>query len=159
MTTCPTCPTHSSVESYPPAWIRIAWWTPRAPGSFAPSFRRYDEAPMASVDNLYDPSDIDEFLLDRVQAAPHIGMLGQSAREITSRVSGGLDTWVSRLTISPHRQHIKGTASTSREQPVPGKPSCRCRSWARRPIMDSKRCTFATTAPWSMPSIPWPRLP
>lgn len=76
----------------------------------------FDDAPMPAGDNLGDPSDIHEFLLDRVQAAPHIGLLGQSAREITSRVSGGLATWVSRLTISPHRLHVRGTAGSGKTQ-------------------------------------------
>ena len=73
----------------------------------------FDDAPMPSGDNLADPSDIHNFLLDRVQAAPHIGLLGKSTREITSRVSVGLDIWVSRLTITPHR--LQGNSRIRRD--------------------------------------------
>lgn len=76
----------------------------------------FDDAPMPSGDRLGDASDIHEFLSDRVRAVPHIGLLGQSAREMTGRVSGGLATWVSRLSLAPHRLRVKGTAGSGKTQ-------------------------------------------
>jgi hypothetical protein len=76
----------------------------------------FDNAPMPSGERLGEASDIHEFLSDRVQAVPHIGLLGQSAREMTGRVSGGLATWVSRLSLAPHRLRVKGTAGSGKTQ-------------------------------------------
>lgn len=76
----------------------------------------FNDAPMPSGDRLGDASDIHDFLSDRVQAVPHIGLLGQSARELTGRVSGGLATWVSRLSLTPHRLRVKGTAGSGKTQ-------------------------------------------
>jgi len=76
----------------------------------------FDQAPMAAGNHLAEPLEIHEFLLDRVQAVPHIGLLGQSARAITGRVSGGLATWVSRLSITPFRLHVRGTAGSGKTQ-------------------------------------------
>jgi len=76
----------------------------------------FDQAPMPAGPNLGDPIEIHDFLLDRVQAAPHIGLLGRSARALTSRVSGGLATWVSRLSITPYRLHVQGTAGSGKTQ-------------------------------------------
>lgn len=76
----------------------------------------FDDAPMPAGDRLGDACDIHEFLSDRVQAVPHIGLLGQSAREITSRISGGLATWVSRLSLTPHRLRVQGTAGSGKTQ-------------------------------------------
>lgn len=76
----------------------------------------FDTAPMPTGDNLADPTDIYGFLAERVQAVPHIGLLGQSVRQITSRVSGGLATWVARLCIIPHRLHVRGTAGSGKTQ-------------------------------------------
>ena len=76
----------------------------------------FDTAPMPTGDSLADPTDVHDFLVERVQAVPHIGLLGQSARKITSRVSGGLATWVSRLSITPHRLRVRGTAGSGKTQ-------------------------------------------
>jgi hypothetical protein len=76
----------------------------------------FDNAPMPTGEKLADPIAVHDFLAERVQAVPHIGLLGQTARMLTSRVSGGLATWVSRLSISPHRLHIKGTAGSGKTQ-------------------------------------------
>lgn len=78
--------------------------------------RLFDAAPMPAANQAADPLTIHEFLTEQVQAVPHIGLLGQSAREITSRVSGGLATWIARLTLKPHRLHVRGTAGSGKTQ-------------------------------------------
>ncbi len=69
-----------------------------------------------SDDRLEDLPRIDEFLSQRVGAAPHIGLLGRSAREFTTRLSGGLSTWVSRLSMQPWRLRVRGTAGSAKTQ-------------------------------------------
>jgi hypothetical protein len=69
-----------------------------------------------SDDRLDDLPRIDEFLSQRVGAAPHIGLLGRSAREFTTRLSGGLSIWVSRLQMQPWRLRVRGTAGSGKTQ-------------------------------------------
>jgi len=56
----------------------------------------FDDSPMPSGRNPLSPVDIHDFLSQKVEAVPHIGLLGKSAREFTTRVSGGLATWAGR---------------------------------------------------------------
>jgi hypothetical protein len=76
----------------------------------------FDEAPMPAGDQIADPNDIHDFLSDRVHAQPHIGLLGKSAREFSSRISEGLATWAGRLTIAPFRLRVQGTAGSGKTQ-------------------------------------------
>ena len=69
-----------------------------------------------SDDRLEDLPRIDEFLSQRVGAAPHIGLLGRSAREFTTRLSGGLSIWASRLQMQPWRLRVRGTAGSGKTQ-------------------------------------------
>ena len=59
---------------------------------------------------------IEAFLSERVGAAPHIGLLGATAREFTTRLSGGLSTWASRLSMLPWRLRFQGTAGSGKTQ-------------------------------------------
>jgi hypothetical protein len=63
-----------------------------------------------------DPLDIHNFLSQRFGAMPHIGLLGERARSFSSRLSAGLATWASRLSLTPHRLHVKGTAGSGKTQ-------------------------------------------
>lgn len=76
----------------------------------------FDNAPMPSGANTADASDVHQFLSDRVDAVPHIGLLGKTAREFTSRISGGLATWAARFHISPYRLRVQGTAGSGKTQ-------------------------------------------
>jgi hypothetical protein len=78
--------------------------------------RLFDAAPMPSAGQAADPLTVHEFLTEQVQAVPHIGLLGKSTREMTSRVSGGLATWVARLALNPHRLLVRGTAGSGKTQ-------------------------------------------
>lgn len=69
-----------------------------------------------SNDRLEDLPRIETFLSQKVGAAPHIGLLGRSAREVTTRLSGGLSMWASRLTMEPWRLRVKGTAGSGKTQ-------------------------------------------
>lgn len=69
-----------------------------------------------SDDRLEDLPRIEQFLSRRVGAVPHIGLLGRSARDFTTRLSGGLSTWVSRLSMQPWRLRVQGTAGSGKTQ-------------------------------------------
>lgn len=69
-----------------------------------------------SSDRLEDLPRIEAFLSQKVGAAPHIGLLGRSAREVTTRLSGGLSMWASRLAMEPWRLRVKGTAGSGKTQ-------------------------------------------
>jgi hypothetical protein len=76
----------------------------------------FDSSPFPSGDHLAEPIDVQDFLAQKVEALPHIGLLGKSAREFTTRVSGGLATWAGRFSISPHRLRVQGTAGSGKTQ-------------------------------------------
>ncbi len=76
----------------------------------------FDASPMTTGDAIADASEIHQFLSDRVQAVPHIGLLGQSTKEYTTRLSGGLATWASRFKVSPYRLQVRGTAGSGKTQ-------------------------------------------
>jgi len=69
-----------------------------------------------SNDRLEDLPRIENFLSQRVGAAPHIGLLGRAAREVTTRLSGGLSVWASRLDMNPWRLRVSGTAGSGKTQ-------------------------------------------
>lgn len=69
-----------------------------------------------SDDRLDDLPRIEAFLSEKVGAAPHIGLLGRSAREVTTRLAGGLSIWVSRLHMVPWRLKVQGTAGSGKTQ-------------------------------------------
>ena len=60
--------------------------------------------------------DVHDFLAQQVCAAPSIGVLGRSARELSTRLSEGLATWAQRLSLSPWRLRVQGTAGSGKTQ-------------------------------------------
>lgn len=63
-----------------------------------------------------EPNDILNFLSQRFDSMPHIGLLGERARSFSSRLSSGLATWVKRLEISPFKLLVRGTAGSGKTQ-------------------------------------------
>jgi hypothetical protein len=76
----------------------------------------FDFSSLPGGGDLADPIEVHDFLSQKVYAVPHIGLLGKSAREFTTRASGGLSTWVGRLHMSPHRLRVQGTAGSGKTQ-------------------------------------------
>jgi hypothetical protein len=74
------------------------------------------EPPGWSVDSLNDLPRITDFLSQTVGAVPDIGVLGRTARETTSWLSGGLSTWALRLSLDPWRLRVRGTAGSGKTQ-------------------------------------------
>ncbi|MEI8305323.1 MAG: ATP-binding domain-containing protein [Burkholderiales bacterium] len=60
--------------------------------------------------------DVHDFLAQQVCAEPSIGVLGRSARELSTRLSEGLATWAQRLSLSPWRLRVQGTAGSGKTQ-------------------------------------------
>ena len=76
----------------------------------------FEVNPMPQGEHPADPVDILNFLSQRFGAMPHIGLLGERARSFSSRLSAGLATWAARLSLTPHRLHVKGTAGSGKTQ-------------------------------------------
>jgi hypothetical protein len=56
------------------------------------------------------------FLSERVDVVPDIDAVSRQARGETRRLAGGLTTWAQRLTISPFRLRVSGTAGSGKTQ-------------------------------------------
>jgi len=76
-----------------------------------------EDVPGGGSDPLLDDLPlIHDFLSQRIGAVPHIGLLGRSAREMTTQLSGGLSVWASRLSMQPWRLCVRGTAGSGKTQ-------------------------------------------
>jgi superfamily I DNA and RNA helicase len=62
------------------------------------------------------PLDVHAFLSERVEVVPDIEAVSRHARGETRRLAGGLTTWAQRLTMSPFRLRVSGTAGSGKTQ-------------------------------------------
>lgn len=76
----------------------------------------YEASPPRSDPAAADALTVHEFLSHKVRVTPHIGLLGRSARELTTQLSDGLATWAGRLSLSPWRLRVRGTAGSGKTQ-------------------------------------------
>jgi hypothetical protein len=76
----------------------------------------FDGASTSVAKNAAEAIHVHDFLSQKVEAVPHIGLLGRSAQEFTTRVSGGLATWAGRFTLTPYRLKVQGTAGSGKTQ-------------------------------------------
>ena len=53
-----------------------------------------------------------QFFSQKIGVLPEIGVIGEELHLKTRRLADGLATWGSRLELSPHRLHVKGTAGS-----------------------------------------------
>lgn len=63
-----------------------------------------------------DPLDVLAFLSEQVDLVPDVDALHDLARTEFRRLSGGLATWATRLTMSPFRLRVVGTAGSGKTQ-------------------------------------------
>ncbi|HEX4918678.1 MAG TPA: ATP-binding domain-containing protein [Limnobacter sp.] len=56
------------------------------------------------------------FLCNQLKLVPEVGALSQAAETLVTRLSHGLDEWVSRLHFEPFRLRITGTAGSGKSQ-------------------------------------------
>ncbi|HEX4879291.1 MAG TPA: ATP-binding domain-containing protein, partial [Limnobacter sp.] len=61
-------------------------------------------------------SQIHGFLCNQLKLVPEVGALSQAAETLVTRLSHGLDEWVSRLQFEPFRLRINGTAGSGKSQ-------------------------------------------
>jgi len=66
--------------------------------------------------NMADAFTVCEFLSEKASIAPHLGLIGHSAKKITTRLSSGLSEWAERLEFSPFRLWVEGTAGSGKTQ-------------------------------------------
>ena len=66
--------------------------------------------------NMADAFTVCEFLSEKASIAPHLGLIGHSAKEMTTRLSSGLSEWAERLEFSPYRLWVQGTAGSGKTQ-------------------------------------------
>lgn len=76
----------------------------------------FDARGGANADTAPDPWSVHAFFSERIDVAPHIGALHVQAGEAFARLSGGLATWVSRLSLSPFRLRVTGAAGSGKTQ-------------------------------------------
>jgi hypothetical protein len=76
----------------------------------------FDKNPMPTGDHTAKTLDIQAFFLDKAEVSPQIGLIGQSARQRTTRLSSGLAEWAGRLEFSPFRLWVQGTAGSGKTQ-------------------------------------------
>ena len=76
----------------------------------------FDKNPMPIGEHTAKTLDIQTFFLDKADVSPQIGLIGQSARQRTTRLSSGLAEWAERLEFSPYRLWVQGTAGSGKTQ-------------------------------------------
>ncbi len=76
----------------------------------------FDKNPIPTGDHTAKTLDIQAFFLDKADVSPQIGLIGQSARQRTTRLSSGLAEWAGRLEFSPFRLWVQGTAGSGKTQ-------------------------------------------
>ena len=65
---------------------------------------------------MADALTIQEFLSEMANVVPQMGLLGHSAKEMTTRLSSGLSEWAERLEFAPFRLWVQGTAGSGKTQ-------------------------------------------
>jgi len=75
-----------------------------------------EDSPMPAGADAADALTVRDFLSEKACVAPQLGLLGNSAREMTTRLSSGLTEWCERLEFSPFRLWVQGTAGSGKTQ-------------------------------------------
>lgn len=75
-----------------------------------------EENPMPSGVNCADAVLVQDFLSDKALVVPQLGLLGDSLKKMTTRLSSGLSEWCERLDFSPFRLWVQGTAGSGKTQ-------------------------------------------
>jgi hypothetical protein len=75
-----------------------------------------EDNPIPTGSDMADALTIQEFLSEKANVVPQMGVLGRSAKEMTTRLSSGLAEWAERLEFSPFRLWVQGTAGSGKTQ-------------------------------------------
>jgi hypothetical protein len=76
----------------------------------------FDKGQMQSGKHPADPIAIQDFLSEKAEISPQVGLIGKSAKVMTTRLSEGLAKWAERLEFSPYRLWVQGTAGSGKTQ-------------------------------------------
>jgi Nuclease-related domain/AAA domain len=75
-----------------------------------------EDNPIPAGKDMADALTIHDFLSEKANVVPQMGVLGHSAKEMTTRLSSGLSEWGERLEFSPFRLWVQGTAGSGKTQ-------------------------------------------
>ena len=75
-----------------------------------------EDNPIPAGRDVADALTIQEFLSEKANVVPQMGVLGRSAKEMTTRLSSGLSEWAERLEFAPFRLWVQGTAGSGKTQ-------------------------------------------
>jgi hypothetical protein len=75
-----------------------------------------EDNPIPAGKDMADALTIQDFLSEKANVVPQMGVLGHSAKEMTTRLSSGLSEWGERLEFSPFRLWVQGTAGSGKTQ-------------------------------------------
>ncbi len=75
-----------------------------------------EENPMPSSTDCADAVLVRDFFSDKALVVPQLGLLGDSLKKMTTRLSSGLSEWCERLEFSPFRLWVQGTAGSGKTQ-------------------------------------------
>jgi len=75
-----------------------------------------EDNPIPIGGQVADALTIHEFLSEKANVVPQMGVLGRSTKEMTTRLSSGLSEWAERLTFLPFRLWVQGTAGSGKTQ-------------------------------------------
>ena len=76
----------------------------------------FEDNPIPAGGDVADALTIQEFLSEKANVVPQMGVLGRSAKEMTTRLSSGLSEWAERLEFAPFRLWVQGTAGSGKTQ-------------------------------------------
>jgi hypothetical protein len=76
----------------------------------------FDASPEPAGSDAADALTVIDFLSEKASIAPQVGLLGHSARKMTTRLSSGLSEWAERLDFNPFRLWVQGTAGSGKTQ-------------------------------------------
>ena len=110
----PTANLHGQI----PASIALGRVVDASEAKYLPEIIRkiLEESPVPTGTDVADALTVREFLSEKACIAPQLGLLGNSAREMTTRLSSGLSEWCERLEFSPFRLWVQGTAGSGKTQ-------------------------------------------
>lgn len=76
----------------------------------------FNEEPMPAGKRQAQPTDVLAFFSERVEVVPDIDAVSGHARLESNRLASGLSTWAQRLSMSPFRLRVSGTAGSGKTQ-------------------------------------------
>ena len=108
----------AKVEGELPANLALGRVVDSTEAKYLPEIIRkiLEDNPIPAGGDVADALTIQEFLSEKANVVPQMGVLGRSAKEMTTRLSSGLSEWAERLEFAPFRLWVQGTAGSGKTQ-------------------------------------------